>query len=110
VRSGNASVAWAAESPISARTKITGDNAPVQSLLLAAILAVGVQGNLEASHEPTTPEPPAPSVHGSPSHNTVLVRKCVHDPWQKQGCCNCVHDAQEAAKAMQALGLLVMIR
>lgn len=81
-----------------------------KSLLLAAVLTVGIQGNVQASHEPMPQEPPAPSVPAAPAHLTVYVRKCTHEPWQKQGCYNCIHDAQDAARAMQAQGLLVMIR
>jgi len=80
-----------------------------KSLLTAAVLALGISTSAVSAHDPQ-PQPPVPQVPAAPSHVTVFVRKCEHEPWQRQGCYNCIHDAQAAAAQLQAQGLLVDIR
>ncbi len=80
-----------------------------KSLLVVTVLALGLSTDATASQEPQ-PQPPVPAVPAASAHLTVYVRKCDHEPWQKQGCYTCIHDAQAAAQQMQAQGLLVLIR
>ena len=71
----------------------------LKSLLMATMLALSLQTNVMASHEPAQPpvQPPVqPQVPAVPIHHVKLYyRECVHEPWKFYGCYDCIHDARD---------------
>jgi len=48
---------------------------------------------------------------GQPEPRVKLYyRPCSHEPWRYAGCYECIHDAEDAAKPMQAAGYQVYFR